>query len=254
MKSFRSKFAVFAVAALISIPTLLASQLPQPESDKRAITSEAEIVVLIHGLGRSNAAMSGLAESLENAGYAVQRVGYSSFNATPEEMIEEVSSQINDCCIDPNRKIHFVGHSLGGLMIRAYLQENTPTQLGNAVLVGTPNKGTEIADRYQGNHWIEWLMPTALALGTDGQSLPNQLSAPYYPVGVIAGVSERQNTREYLTGLNDGLVTVESTKLEGMTDFIQLKTGHSMMRYDDQVADQVVSFLQAGQFDHPATH
>ena len=253
MKSFRTKFAIFTIAALISIPTLLASQLPA-QSDNQVQGGQKDLVVLIHGLGRSNAAMSGLAEQLEAAGFAVRRVGYSSFSTTPEEMIEEVAEQINDLNITPDQSIHFVGHSLGGLMIRAYLDEHKPEQLGNTVLVGTPNQGTEIADRYKGNHWIEWLMPTALALGTDAQSLPNQLPAPYYPVGIIAGINERENTKELLTGVNDGLVTVESTKLEGMTDFIEVQTGHSMMRYDSQVAEQVVAFLNNGQFDHRVNH
>ena len=204
--------------------------------------------MLIHGLGRSNTAMSHLAEQLEDAGYQVYRVGYSSFATTPEEMIAEVTRQINDCCDDPERRIHFVGHSLGGLMIRAYLEDYTPQQLGNTVLVGTPNRGTQVADRYQDNCFIKFLMPAALALGTHDLSLPNQLAAPYYPVGVIAGVKQGDNNEDYLPGLDDGLVPVESTKLDGMTDFVQLEIGHSMMRYDAEVAAQIVTFLQQGKF------
>lgn len=242
------KTIVIAFAALITIPPIFAGQ-----TSSKPIDANAEVVVLIHGLGRSNTAMWRMAERLEEAGYRVKRVGYSSFNQRPEQMIEAVSRQINECCNDPARRIHFVGHSLGGLMIRAYLQEFTPRQLGNTVLVGTPNRGTEVADRFQGNCLVEFLMPAALALGTDENSLPNQLAPPYYPVGIIAGVSDEDENDEYLPGVDDGLVSVESTKLAGMSDFVEVKTSHSMMRYDPQVADQVLSFLQKGQFDHSST-
>lgn len=241
------RFALF-LAALLAVPQVFAGQRAQGSDG-----NQADIVVLIHGLGRSNTAMSQLAGRLENAGYEVHRVGYSSFYTPTNDMIEEVTRQIDHCCLDPQRKIHFVGHSLGGLMIRAYLQETTPEKLGNSVLLGTPNQGTEIADRYQGNRLIELVMPAALALGTDAKSLPNQLPPPHYPVGVIAGISDKDTDEDYLPGPDDGLVTVESTKLEGMADFIIVHTRHSMMRYDNKVADQVLSFLNAGQFIHPST-
>ena len=245
MTGNRLKTIVLVLAALLAIPPLLANQ---PSSNTTA--EQAEVVVLIHGLGRSKTAMWRLAGRLEDSGYEVHRIGYSSINTTPQEIIEDVSQQINDCCSDAQRTIHFVGHSLGGLLIRAYLQEVTPPRLGNTVLIGTPNHGTDIADQFQDNCLIELIVPTALALGTDQQSLPNQLQLPYYPVGVIAGVYDSDDNEDYLPGLDDGLVTVESTKLEGMADFVQVETGHSMMRYNKEVAEQVLAFLKNGRFTH----
>ncbi len=212
--------------------------------------AKQEIVVLLHGLGRSNTAMWRLAGRLEDAGYEVHRVGYNSINTTPDEIITDITQQINVCCANESRTIHFVGHSLGGLLIRAYLQENRLPSLGNTVLVGTPNNGTDIADLFKDNCLVELLVPTATALGTDDESLPNRLDAPYYPVGVIAGVYESDRNEEYLPGRDDGLVPVESTKLEGMTDFIEIETGHSMMRYNKDVVRQVIFFLHEGKFLH----
>ena len=89
-------------------------------------------------------------------------------------------------------------------------------------------------------------------MGTDGASLPSRLSDPYYPVGVIAGVRGSGRNDHLLPGRDDGLVPVESTKLEGMSDFIEVESGHSMMRYDKEVARQVIAFLQQGKFLHTA--
>ena len=211
--------------------------------------SKKEVVVLLHGLGRSNVAMWRLAGRLEDAGYDVQQVGYSSINTTTDEVIAHITKQIHGCCADEKRTVHFVGHSLGGLLIRAYLQENRVPQLGNTVLVGTPNRGTDIADQFRGNCLVELLVPMATALGTDEKSLPNRLPPPYYPVGVIAGVLDSDINDEYLPGRDDGLVPVESTKLEGMRDFIEIETGHSMMRYNEEVARQTIAFLMRGKFD-----
>ncbi len=207
-----------------------------------------DIVVLLHGLGRSNAAMWLLAARIRNAGYQVEQVGYSSLNKTPEEIIENISQQINVCCTRHRRTVHFVGHSLGGLLIRAYLQENKLEHLGRVVLVGTPNQGTEIVDNMRDNCLMQLLGPTANALGTDDTSLPKQLEPPYYPVGVIAGYYDSDSNDGILPGRDDGLVPVESTKLEGMTDFIEIESGHSMMRYSKDVAKQVIAFLKNGGF------
>lgn len=211
--------------------------------------SKPEVVVLLHGLGRSNFAMWRLADRLEDAGYDVQQVGFTSINTTTDEVIADITEQINTCCRNEKRSVHFVGHSLGGLLIRAYLQENTINNLGRAVLIGTPNNGTGIADHFKGHSLVELLVPIATSLGTDKDSLPNRLEAPYYPVGVIAGVYQSDLNEDYLPGRDDGLVPVESTKLEGMRDFIEIESGHSMMRYNEDVAKQTIHFLRHGEFD-----
>lgn len=219
----------------------------------QATDSSGDMVVLIHGLGRSNSAMLPLASRLAGAGYQVERVGYDSLDQTPEEILEEISSQISDCCKDADRTVHYVGHSLGGLMVRAYLQRERPANLGRVVLLGTPNRGTALVDRFRDKWWMHLLGPTASALGTDTESFPASLDPPHYPVGVIAGISHRDNDH-LLPGADDGLITVAATRLEGMADFIVLETGHSAMRYDKQVARQTIAFLRQGTFVHaPAT-
>ena len=213
-------------------------------------TDSAEVVVLLHGLGRNKTAMWVLAERLEEAGYEVHRIGYRSLKTVPDEMIDTVTTQIEECCGSETRTVHFVGHSLGGLLIRAYLQTDHPRLLGNTVLIGTPNNGSEIADHFKDHALVEYLFPAAIDLGTDPESLPNRLPPPDYPVGIIAGVVDTELSEHFFPGPNDGLVPVESTRLENMTDFVEINTGHSMMRYDKEVAGQVINFLSKGRFSH----
>ncbi|MFC1681899.1 alpha/beta fold hydrolase [Pseudomonadota bacterium] len=207
-----------------------------------------EIVVLVHGLGRSSTSMWLLASRLEDAGYYVHRVEYSSLHQDPDEILKDISSQINQCCQKHAQSVHFVGHSLGGLMVRAYLQNNKVDKLGRVVLLGTPNKGAEAADHFSDSWLMSILGPTAKALGTDDKSFPKSLEAPYYPVGIIAGELKSKLNDSIIPGRDDGLVSIEATKIDGMADFIIIETGHSMMRYDREVADQTIEFIKSGVF------
>lgn len=235
---------------LVAAGTLLAVSPGSAFPSTQAEEASSELVLLLHGLGRSNVSMWWLARHLEEAGYQVYPVGYSSIHSTPEEIIRDVSRQIQACCSREARTVHFVGHSLGGLLIRAYLQEHRLEPLGNVVLIGTPNKGIGMADRFRNNALVKFLLPVATALGTDAQSLPNRLDAPYYPVGVIAGFRRGERYENYLPGQDDGLVTVESIRLEGMSDFVAVESGHSMLRYNGEAVRQTLFFLANGRFLH----
>jgi hypothetical protein len=187
---------------------------------------------------------------LKRAGFRVELVGYDSINQNPDEILEEISTQIRECCANVSGQIHFVGHSLGGLMVRAYLQSNDVSNLGRVVLMGTPNQGTVAADYFRDTWLLKRLGPTAERLGTDENSFPRTLEGPYYTVGIIAGEFESDLIENVIPGKDDGLVPVKATKLEGMTDFIVLQSSHAMMRYDKEVARQTIEFLQNGRFDH----
>ena len=237
---------IFAIIGLVLLGCSATN--PQPEPNETP-SLDKDVVVLLHGLGRSNSAMWLLASRLEDAGFKVERVGYGSLTQTPEQILESVTQQIELCCAQLSSTVHFVGHSLGGLMVRAYLQDHEVRHLGCVVLMGAPNQGSEIVDKFRDTWWMQFAGPTALALGTDKGSFPKSLQDPYYPVGVIAGASGHDTNDEILPGLDDGLVRVESTKLNDMTDFIIIETGHSMMRYNEDVAKQTIAFLKYGKFD-----
>lgn len=142
-------------------------------------------------------------------------------------------------------------------MVRAYLANQRPEQLGKVVLLGTPNQGSELADAERLGELAEvlaWAGPTAEALNTGPDSFPASLPDPDFPVGVIAGTRDNQLTNRWLPIPNDGMVSVASARLDDMTDFVALDLAHWELRSNRLAARQVVAFLQEGQFsrqEHP---
>lgn len=203
---------------------------------------------MLHGLGRNKSAMVLLGSRLMEAGYHVKQIGYQSLNDTPDEILADITDQIQSYPVDPGQKIHFVGHSMGGLMIRAYLDTHEVPNLGRAVLIGTPNKGTPIVDNFRNEWWMEMAGPMTLALGTDVGSFPSSIGAPYYPIGLIAGVMTDLENEQFIPGVDDGVVPLESVRLEGSQDMIIVEGSHTGMRFDKKVADQTIRFLKAGRF------
>lgn len=238
-------YKIWLVVCLVFVQVGCAPGIPQYDNQQGK-----ELVILLHGLGRNQRSMVYMAAHLRGAGYATYRVDYRSLDEKPEDVLAEVKRQLNSLNLNQKPKVHFVGHSLGGLLARAYLEQNRPDNLGKVVLLGTPNHGTEIIDKYSDKCWLGWLGPTAMALGTKPDSLPNSLPDPLYPVGVVAGVSCGPFSGETLPGDDDGLVTVESSKVEGMRDFIVVDTNHAFLRLDTVVMEQTVNFLRCGSFAH----
>jgi len=223
------------------------------EANSSTYKPDDEIVVLAHGLGRSDWAMWRFAQRLENADYKVCRLDYATIGESVSSVLAETSKQI-DACIAYAPKVHFVGHSLGGLVIRAYLQNNKQklekVSVGEVVLIGTPNKGSELADHLSDS----WLMSVgggiSRVLVTGSNSLGRNIDELDVNLGVIAGTKPSSLTRVQFKGPNDGLVSVESTKLKSMNDFITIEVSHSQMRYNREVSEQTIHFLQKGTFNH----
>ena len=209
----------------------------------------AEQVILLHGLGRQGSAMFLLQKRIREAGYKAHSIGYASLQEPPEVILEKVGEQIALFCKDDSRPVHFVAHSLGGLIVRAFLDQRPSINLGRVVLLGTPNQGSELVDIY-GDSWLfKVLGPTAHELGTDEGSFPNRIGPPYYPLGIIAGTSSfNPMTEDRLPGPDDGVVSVKSTQIDGMTDFLLVDASHSMMRYNQTVARETIHFLKEGHF------
>ena len=238
-----------AGSVLILAALILTACASQVTADVGA-EDRRETVVVLHGLGRTRGAMWLLGSRIEQAGFDVVRIGYDSLNEPPERILSQVSRQIDACCANSVSPVHFVGHSLGGLMIRAYLARHNLRSLGRVVLIATPNAGTPLVDAHRDTWWMGLAGPTARRLGTDPDSFPNSLPAPEYPVGVIGGVSEIPWLKDQIPGRDDGLVPLQSTRLSGMVDFVVIEASHAGLRYSREVAHQAVAFLRTGRFAH----
>lgn len=239
----------FIGIVLINLFLLACTAMPSISESLDPLSTH-ETVILLHGLGRSDSAMWLLQGRLEEAGYKVYALDYDSFQQSPLQILDSVFMSIEECCREVDGTLHFVGHSLGGLIIRAYLAKHDVSKLGKVVLIGTPNHGTPLVDTYRDSWWMQFAGEMALALGTDSTSFAKSLPNPDYPFGVIAGVTDSGFNDDVFQGAHDGLVPVASTKLEGMSDFVQIEVGHSAMRYDGNVAFQTIHYLRKGSFRH----
>jgi pimeloyl-ACP methyl ester carboxylesterase len=211
--------------------------------------AQAEVVVLLHGLGRSPRSMQPLAERLAGSGYAVHNLRYASTELSPAELTAWLERELAGCCAQAPR-LHFVTHSLGGVLVRAYLAERQPENLGRVVMLAPPNHGSELVDAFAESTLLRAILgPTAAELGTGAGSLPNRLPPPSFEVGVIAGTRSLSPLGAFVVpGEDDGTVSVASTRLEGMADFVAVDASHTFIMRSPEVGSQVLSFLRAGRF------
>ena len=210
-----------------------------------------EYVVLVHGLARTQYSMEKIQKFLERRGYSVLNFGYPSTKHTIFVLSESYLKKfIQTQCIDPTKKIHFVTHSMGGILVRYYLKDHQPQQLGRVVMLAPPNQGSEVTDWLK--KWVlyKWLFgPAGQQLGTDQNSIPAQLGPVDFELGIIAGdrsINLLNSLR--IPGPDDGKVAVERTKVQGMKDFLLVHKTHTFMVKDHAVLIQIEHFLRTGRF------
>ena len=209
-----------------------------------------ECVVTLHGLGRTRLSMALLASRLEDAGYAVHNLGYPSRSAPIATLATVVGEGLAACRRDGRRPVHFVTHSLGGILVRAWFQRGLPADLGRIVMLAPPNQGSAVADRARDAAWFRWFTgPAGQVLGTGEGALPRRLAPLPAEVGVIAGSAVYPVFSAWIPGPDDGLVAVASTRLAGMRDFLVLPHGHTFIMNSREVARQTLAFLRDGAFE-----
>jgi triacylglycerol lipase len=216
------------------------------------MTDNNDCVILLHGLGRSARAMIRLENAL-SGDYSVINVDYPSRQLAIEHVAQITISQALEQC-EKDAKVHFVTHSLGGILVRQYLQDHKIENLGRTIMLGPPNQGSELADLLANNILFEFYNgPAGQQLGTGKDSAPINLEPVGFELGVIAG---NRSFNPMLTklgsGEHDGIVSVDSSKVDGMTDHIVMPVTHTFMMMDAKVIQQVRSFLSHGVFDHQA--
>ena len=208
-------------------------------------------VVLLHGLGRSSRSMEKVASYLEHQGYDTVNVDYPSTRLAIEDIVSRhVVPAVSRLKAQGKGPIHFVTHSLGGILLRQYLQTESLPQGSRAVLLAPPNHGSELADTLKPFLLYKWLMgPAGQQLGTDASSAPNQLKPIDMEVGIITGDRDMFPLfSPVFSGANDGKVSVKSAELQGMKDFKIIHCGHTFIMNQEEVIKDVAHFFATGRF------
>jgi len=209
-------------------------------------------VVLLHGISSASLFLRRLEHALRREGFATLNLDYQSRKKPLEDLAEDIRPAIaafadNNC--DP---IHFVGHSMGGLLVRVYLANHRPARLGRVVMLGTPNSGSEIVDLLKPYPaYRAWFGPAGAQLATVQDATLTSLPPLDYAVGIVAGCRSLLHpiaSSFILPRPNDGRVSVQSCKLAGMADHTIIKASHTALPFNRLAIRQTIAFLQDGRF------
>lgn len=211
-----------------------------------------ECVVLLHGLMRSSTSMNVMQRELDAAGFLTVNIDYPSRDYTVEELAPiAIEDGLAGCrAYETTERIHFVTHSLGGILVRQYLSQNKIPELGRVVMLGPPNQGSAAVDELEDVPGFDWLNgPAGRQLGKGEDSVPLALGPADFELGVIAGNRTIDPiTSSVLENPDDGRVSVEDTKLDGMADFVVVEHSHAFMMRMQRTIELTIEFLRNGRF------
>jgi hypothetical protein len=184
-------------------------------------------------------------------GYNTLNVSYPSREHRIEKLSPEViGNAIKQCSAKKFEAIHFFTHSMGGILLRYFLQHHDSGSTGRAVMLSPPNQGSELVDELAGFPGFRFINgPAGLQLGSDVNSIPSKLGPINIETGIITGnKSINPLLSRLIPGANDGKVSVASARLENMTDFLVVPYTHSFIMRREEVIRQALYFFQNGRF------
>lgn len=235
------KTALMLLAAFLSLGIPARAEKPQ---------AKGGYVIILHGIARTSASMEKLEKAFTQEGYAVLNIDYPSRGATIEVLAEKIHEKIAAFATDKSRKIHFIGYSMGCIVTRAYLAKHRPKNLGRAVMLAPPSKGSEVADFLEDMTIYQSIYgPGGQQLGT-ARNFDRMYGKIDYETGIIAGDRSIDpiSSLFILKGPDDGKITVENTKAAGMKDHIVIHASHTFIMKDREAIVQALHFIKNGKF------
>ena len=203
-------------------------------------------VVILHGIGRTSRSMNEIEKKIAKAGYIPINIDYPSRKHNISELATWLDNTLKSKKLNKSKKIHFVTHSMGGILTRKYIEKYRPENLGRVVMLSPPNQGSEVVDFFKTYYLFKKFYGAAgQEMGTD-----NPTKKVNFELGIIAG----DRTIDYISSFliipdaDDGKVAVERTKIDGMSDHITLHTTHAFMMKNDNVIKQILYFIEFGKF------
>ena len=205
-----------------------------------------DLVILVHGLWMHGLVCASLAHRLRRAGFRVALFSYRSLRWSLNDIGDRLHAYAHPHAAAP---VHFVGHSLGGLVILNMLARYRAFPAGRVVLLGSPCNDCESARQLGARRGGNLLLGRALR---DWSLAQGEAVARQVPVGIVAG-TRRIGMGRFLVSLagpNDGVVLVSETAQRGAADRLVLAVSHSGLLLSRIVAEQTVRFLDEGRFAH----
>jgi pimeloyl-ACP methyl ester carboxylesterase len=237
------------IALCVLVVTMLLSACAQ---DTAPAAKPDECVILLHGLARTALSMQKMKRALEGNGYYVANVDYPSRDHEIEVLAPlAIEDGLEQCGENSGTStVHFVTHSLGGILVRVYLADNAIANLGRVVMLAPPNQGSKAVDEMERIPGFDWLNgPAGYQLGKGPESVPLRLGVPDFDFAVIAGDRTIDPiTSAILDDPDDGKVSVSDTRLEGMRDFVVVPVSHALIMQNREVIRLVMNYLARGSF------
>ena len=222
-----------------------------PPSGPKAPLPVNSGVVLLHGIARTSRSMNAMEKALEASGFHTLNLDYASRRKPLDQLAADIHSPILNFANGLGAELHFVGHSMGGLLARVYLARHRPRRLGRVVMLGTPNQGSEVADTLRNLAiFRRFYGPAGQQLTTGPDAALTALPAIDYCVGIIAGNRSIDpiSSTFVLPKPNDGKVSVANTKLAGMSGHVVVGASHPMLARKKAAIEQTIAFLRTGRF------
>lgn len=240
MKTVRIIYSILIIFFVLQEHSVCAGQM-----------SNREGVVLLHGLARTKHSMNEMEGQLKAEGFDVVNWDYPSRQHSIEKLAEDaIPAAVEACRKKGATTIHFVTHSMGGILVRYYLKHHEIEGMGRMVMLSPPNGGSEVVDTFKDTFPFRFINgPAGKQLGTTASSLPRRLGKIAFDSGVIAGDRSINPINSLIIpGTDDGKVSVTNTTVEGMSDFLVVHVSHPFIMKNREVITQTIHFLKNGKF------